>query len=166
MKDHTMSTTRFWITSLSTLLNQTQHWIKRGGYRQDHANILAPGCGNQSDAALNPLTQINARGLGLLRRFERLQSHCEQGVREIERAVLRQVKVPLTSNQFSALVSLTYHLGEASLKRSMLLSYLNAGCYQQAADEFERWIYIGSRPSAELRSRRRAEKRLFLRIDP
>lgn len=110
--------------------------------------------------------QINARGWGILKQFERLPSCTEQSVREAERAVLRQVTVPLTSNQFSALVSLTYSLGEANLKRSMLLRHLNAGRYQAAANEFDRWVYVGLKRLPELVVRRMAEKQLFLRDKP
>lgn len=112
---------------------------------------------------IRPGAQINQRGLGLLRSFESIPSYAEQSLREIERIVLRQVRVPLTSNQFSALVSLTYNLGEATLKRSLLLKHLNAGQYQAAANQFDCWVYADARYSPELVARRRAERRLFLR---
>lgn len=165
MEHHNTLKTRFHATRLITLLDDVNHWMQRWLYVDDAVD------GNLSlkqfswSEKIDGEARINSQGLGLLRQFENIQSYCEQGVREIERAVLRQVKVPLNSNQFSALVSLTYDLGEASLRRSMLLQYLNAGCYQEAADEFERWIYIGSRPSSDLRVRRRAEKRLFLKVE-
>jgi hypothetical protein len=153
-------------TRLITILDDANHWMQTWFYVERDTVDENQGFNDFSwTKETDDEVRINAAGLGLLRQFENLQSYCEQGVREIERAVLRQVKVPLTSNQFSALVSLTYDLGEASLKRSLLLQYLNAGCYQEAANEFDRWIYIGSRSSSSLRARRRAEKRLFLKAE-
>ncbi len=167
----TQNTVKPWLyaTRLITILDDVNHWMRSWLDVEDDAieenlSFKDFSWSAEIDAArLNP--RINPQGLGLLRQFENLHSYCEQGVREIERAVLRQVRVPLTSNQFSALVSLTYDLGEASLKRSMLLQYLNAGCYQEAANEFDRWIYIGSKRSQNLKARRRAEKRLFLKAE-
>jgi hypothetical protein len=152
-------------TRLITILDDANHWMQSWFYGESDTVDENQHFDFSKLEKTNREPQINAEGLGLLRQFENLQSYCEQGVREIERAVLRQVKVPLTSNQFSALVSLTYDLGEASLKRSLLLQYLNAGCYQEAANEFDRWIYIGSRSSSSLKTRRRAEKRLFLKAE-
>jgi hypothetical protein len=157
--------TWFYATRLITVLDDVNHWMQRCLYVESDTVDESPSLDFSWTEKNSSGVRINAQGLGLLRQFENLHSYCEQGVREIERAVLRQVKVPLTSNQFSALVSLTYDLGEASLKRSMLLQYLNAGCYQEAASEFERWIYVGSKSSASLRARRRAEKRLFLKAE-
>lgn len=107
--------------------------------------------------------RINAEGLAILRQFEAIPSYAEQSIREIEQAVMRLVQVPLTSNQFSALVSLTYNLGEANLRRSQLLQQLNAGYYQAAADQFDCWVYVGDHRQPELVARRIAEKELFLR---
>lgn len=43
-----------------------------------------------------------------------------------EAAVKRLVKVPLTANQYGALVSFTYNLGETNLSRSTLLKRINS----------------------------------------
>jgi Phage lysozyme len=110
----------------------------------------------------DPIIRTNSHGLGLLRRFENIQSYTEKSIREVEQAVLRQVHVPLTENQFAALVSFTYSLGEATLKRSVLLQHLNAGRYQAAANEFERWVYVGLNRNPQLVFRRSAERSLFL----
>lgn len=128
---------------------------RQSHYKQRGANLPA-------SKPLNPVRRINQQGLELLRQFERLPVYAEQSLREIEQAVLQQVTVPLTANQFSALVCLTYSLGEANLRRSLLLKYLNTGRYQAAADEFERWVYVGANRLPKLVARRRAEKQLFL----
>ena len=77
-------------------------------------------------------------------------------------AVLQLVAVDMTQGQFDALVSFTYNLGCGSLERSTLLKKLNAGDYQGAADEFERWDKCNGKPIAGLARRRHAEKALFL----
>lgn len=124
----------------------------------------------QRNAAISALQtestiRTNARGLGLLKQFENVQSCTEKRVQEVEQAVLQQVHVPLTENQFAALVSFTYSLGEATLKRSVLLQHLNAGRYQAAANEFERWVYVGLHRHPQLVFRRRVERNLFLATD-
>ncbi len=149
---------------LERINDWVNHWLD--GTADDPAE---PGRANSTHRAIGStwLTKprINQQGLGLLRQFEPLPSYSEQTIREIEQAVLRQVKVPLTANQFSALVSLTYSLGEANLRRSTLLKYLNTGRYQAAAREFDRWVYVGPNRKPDLVVRRAAERKLFLQSD-
>lgn len=79
----------------------------------------------------------------------------ETGVRSL-------VKVPLNSNQFSALVSFAFNVGTGALAQSTLLSRLNQRDYQGAANEFSRWVYGGGQVLPGLVRRREAEKQLFL----
>jgi lysozyme len=79
----------------------------------------------------------------------------ENGVRSL-------VKVPLTSNQFSALVSFAFNVGTGALTQSTLLTRLNQRDYQGAANEFSRWVYGGGQVLPGLVRRREAEKQLFL----
>lgn len=72
------------------------------------------------------------------------------------------VKVPLSQNQFDALVSFIFNLGSAKFEGSTLLKKLNAGDYAGAADEFGKWVNAGGRKLAGLVKRRAAEKALFL----
>lgn len=78
-----------------------------------------------------------------------------------ESAVTRLVKVPLTANQFSALVSFAFNVGEGALERSTLLRHLNAGRYAMAAQEFLKWNKAGGKVLAGLTKRREDERRLF-----
>jgi len=79
-----------------------------------------------------------------------------------EADVLRYVNVPLTQNQFDALVSFTYNLGANNLRRSTLLDMLNDGRYEGAADQFLLWVNRGSKFEKGLTRRRKAERLLFL----
>ncbi len=82
-----------------------------------------------------------------------------------ERAVNRLVTVPLTQNQFDALVSFVFNLGGHNFKSSTLLRKLNAGDYTGAAEEFPRWVNAGGKQLSGLIRRREAEKALFLLKD-
>jgi len=77
------------------------------------------------------------------------------------KAVEKWVAVPLTDNQFSAVVSLVFNIGESQFRRSTLLRRLNAGKYSEAAAEFPRWNKVKGVPVLGLTRRRRAEATLF-----
>jgi GH24 family phage-related lysozyme (muramidase) len=49
------------------------------------------------------------------------------------------VKVPINNNQLDALTSFSFNVGEGSFGSSTLLKKLNAGDYEGAAAEFQRW---------------------------
>jgi lysozyme len=118
--------------------------------------------------SLQPGAQINSQGLALLQQYEPIPSYAEQSLREIERAVWRQVQVPLNPNQFAALVSWTYSIGEAIFRRSLLLQHLNAGRYQSAAEFFTHpnpggpEHHLKHQLQRQLQQRRAAERKLFL----
>lgn len=78
-------------------------------------------------------------------------------------AVNKLVKVPLNQNQFDALVSFTYNVGESALEKSTLLKYLNEKEYDLAAKEFDRWNKSGGQVLLGLVNRRNEEQALFLK---
>jgi len=83
-------------------------------------------------------------------------------------AVNQRTKVPLTQNQFDALVSFVYNTGTAAGKT--LFEKLNANDYTGAADQFLQWNKItdphtGNKIVCDaLVKRRAAERALFLKI--
>lgn len=80
-----------------------------------------------------------------------------------EKAVNDYVKVPLTQNEFDALVSFTYNLGAGNLLSSTLLKKINAGDKAGAANQFDVWNKAGGKVLEGLVKRRAAEKALFLK---
>lgn len=92
-----------------------------------------------------------------------------QDAARFEQGVERLCPVPLTDNQFAALVSLTYNIGlgaeggsvdfaDSTLRRKLL-----AGDYAGAAAEFPKWNRSGGQVMAGLTRRREAERALFLK---
>lgn len=78
-----------------------------------------------------------------------------------ERWVEKLIDVPLTQNQFDALVSFTYNLGEGALKSSTLRKKLNMGLYSTVSSEMLRWNKVGGKVLNGLVRRREAEAKLF-----
>ncbi|HEV2800520.1 MAG TPA: lysozyme [Pyrinomonadaceae bacterium] len=71
------------------------------------------------------------------------------------------IKVPVTDNQFAALVSFAFNLGVNNLRNSTLLRKLNARDYDGAALEFQKWNKAGGKVLKGLTRRREAEATLF-----
>ncbi len=93
---------------------------------------------------------------------EEALSFLRQDVAESERAVNQYVHVPLTQNQFDALISFVFNLGVGNFRNSTLLKKINAGDNDGAAQEFGRWIHAGGKVLPGLVRRRGAERALFL----
>lgn len=90
---------------------------------------------------------------------------------QYEDAVNNYVSVPLSQNQFDALVSFTYNEGTGALKGSTLLKKLNEKDYQAAAGQLLIWNKITDpqtgqkEESVTLKVRRASERQLFLSAD-
>ena len=80
---------------------------------------------------------------------------------EYEGYIENMVTVPLTQNQFDALVVWVYNLVPTNFKNSTLLKELNAGNYNAAGQEITRWNKAGGKVLAGLVKRREAEAELF-----
>lgn len=81
--------------------------------------------------------------------------------------VNRNVKGPLTQNEFDALCSFVFNVGRGAFIGSTLLAMLNMGALRSiVADEFLRWNKMrkGSKKveSSGLTRRRKAERAMFL----
>lgn len=95
--------------------------------------------------------------------LEQAKEYFAQDLKRFESSVNNLVKVPLTQNQFDALVSLTYNIGQTAFSNSTLLKKLNAKDYVGAADQFLRWNKGGGKVMKGLVRRREAERALFLK---
>jgi len=80
-----------------------------------------------------------------------------------EDAVSKLVRVPITENQFSALVVFVFNIGLGQFASSTLLRFLNAKEYSAAADQFLRWDKDNGKVLNGLVKRRKAERALFLK---
>lgn len=116
------------------------------------ANVWTIGYGHTGSTVHQGLKITQAEADRLLKND--LVIHCNN--------VSKLVKVPLNQNQFDALVSLEYNIGYGNFKNSTLLKLLNQKKYNEAVNQFDRWVYAGKTKLAGLARRRDSEKRLFL----
>lgn len=72
------------------------------------------------------------------------------------------VKVPLNQNQFDALISFVYNIGNENFRTSTLLAFLNEGNYKEAARQLLRWDKSNKKVLAGLTARRKEEQKIFL----
>jgi lysozyme len=86
-----------------------------------------------------------------------------EDLKRFEEAVRRLVTVPLSQNQFDALVSFIFNVGEGAFKGSTLLKLLNSGNYSSAANQFSKWVYAGKKVLPGLVARREDEYQLFIK---
>jgi len=95
---------------------------------------------------------------------EQAESFIKYDVDQKAKAVRRLVTVNLNDNQFSALVSFAYNLGEGALKTSTLLKRVNMNPNDpKIKDEFAKWINAGGKPLEGLKRRRQAESDLYFK---
>ncbi len=92
-------------------------------------------------------------------------AEAEQLLREdiavAEKAVARLVEVPLSDNQFAALVCFVFNVGIGNFEKSTLLSLLNRGWYEQVPAQLTRWNKVRGEEVGGLARRRAAEGRLW-----
>ena len=105
------------INAAGLALVKTYEGLKLEAYR-DTSGILTIGYGHT--AGVKPDDIIGA---------ERAELLLEMDLMDVERAVSGLVKVPLNDNQFSALVSFVFNVGEGAFAKSTLLKKLNEGGY-------------------------------------
>lgn len=102
---------------------------------------------------------------------EKAQEWFDKDIEEVENAIYRLVTVDLNQNEFDALASWVFNLGEDKIKSSTLLKKLNRGEKVAVPNELKRWIYAGGKPSvgidgkSGLLGRRTREGELFMKKD-
>ncbi len=90
------------------------------------------------------------------------KAYMAHDLKKFETAVNNAVTVPLSQNQFDALVSLAYNIGTNAFSKSTLMKKLNANDIRGAADQFDVWVNAGGKRMQGLVNRRAKEKALFL----
>ncbi len=98
--------------------------------------------------------------LGMVIDEAQAEALLKQDLARFERAVARLCPVA-TDNQFSALVSFAFNVGEEALRASTLRRKHNEGDYAGAQAEFARWNKAGGRVLQGLVKRRAAEAELY-----
>ena len=98
--------------------------------------------------------------------LEQAENYLDKDIQTIKNKVLCLVKVTLTDNQLSALISFVYNVGAGALASSTLLKKLNKKLYAEASAEFLKWDKAKVNGTLKalpgLTTRRNAEMRLFL----
>ena len=92
---------------------------------------------------------------------EQAETILKEELKKLEVAINKYVKVPLTQNQFDALVSWVYNVGIGALLKSTLLKYLNIGRYDLIPNELKRWNKVKGKVLNGLATRRNMEAKLF-----
>ena len=123
---------------------------------QDSGGVWTFGFGSTRDAnsvpvnaGTQPITVDDARALA------------RRDVMSAAAEVTRDVTVQLTDNQVAALEDLIYNIGSGNFRSSTLLRKLNAGDFDGAAAEFDKWDRAAGQVLAGLLRRRQAETDLF-----
>jgi len=113
---------------------------------RDSVGVWTDGWGNTHGVIPNgpPITQAKADA--------DLVKHLEA----FEAAVNNAVKVPLTQNQFDALVSFAYNVGTGAFSSSTMVKRINAGLFDEVPAQFDRWHI-----PPEITSRRNGEREQF-----
>ncbi|MDM1248525.1 lysozyme [Acinetobacter sp. R933-2] len=73
----------------------------------------------------------------------------------------KNIKVHLNQNQFDALASFVYNIGETAFVKSTMLALINENSLTLAASQFDRWVYDNGKKIQGLVNRRSKEKALF-----
>jgi lysozyme len=112
----------------------------------DSVGVWTSGVGNTVGVIPNgpPITQ------------EQADEDLRYNLNRFERAINDGVKVGLERHQFDALVSFAFNVGEGAFKSSTLLKKINAGDFEGAALQFDRWHI-----PQEITARRNGEREQF-----
>jgi lysozyme len=134
---------RWTINTAGLQIIRQSEGLRLKAYRQGRAWRIGYGHGGAK-----PGQTITAAGAEAL---------LHQDVRGCAGAVAEAVTMAINRNEFSALVSLCFTIGERRFKASSVVTLLNDGQRNDAAEAFKQWI-----EPAGLAARRRREMALFL----
>ena len=84
-----------------------------------------------------------------------------EDVAEAEKTVQKLVTVPLTDNQYAALVSFAFNVGFVQFAHSTLRTKLNSGDYGSVPHYLSAWVFVDGKVSKWQVARRAAEAKLW-----
>lgn len=117
-----------------------------------------------------PWTICRGHTKGVYRGMRATHEQCDQwyaeDLRVAERAVQRNVRVPLKQGEYDAMVSFVFNVGEANLRTSTLLRKVNAGDRIGSCNQYPRWIYANKMVLNGLVTRRYEEQATCLKGGP
>lgn len=119
---------------------------------QDQRGIWTIGYGHTGSEVVEGLVWTQAQA----------DSALLSDIRTAQAAVLHGVDVAITQNQFDALVSLCFNIGQGNFGSSTLVKQLNMGHTILAGDQFLVWDHVNGTADLGLLRRRQAEQALFL----
>jgi lysozyme len=93
---------------------------------------------------------------------EQALAYLHDDTKEAVSAVNDLVKIPITQDQFDALVDFVFNIGRPQFASSTLLRVLNSGDYFAASKQFARWKYDNGKEVAGLIARRKRTADMFL----
>ena len=96
---------------------------------------------------------------------EKAEELLQQDVQDAEFVVDGMVTVPLTQNQFDALVSFAYNIGGDRFANSTLVRVLNEGKYNEVPYQLTRWNKSNGKVLKALVRRRNLEGELFRKVE-
>lgn len=129
--------------------------LRRTAYR-DAVGVWTIGYGHTSRAG--PPRVV--RGMKLSR--QEAENLLAKDVEKFARKIRPMIKMPLNSNQFSALVSFAYNVGPSAFARSSVLRAINNTRFDQVPQKLSLWVKAGGSTLKELVRRRAAEAELFM----
>jgi lysozyme len=88
-------------------------------------------------------------------------AYLKEDLKHAERAINKNVEVDLSPNQFDALVSWAFNVGQTAVKNSTLVKLLNENKYHLVPEQLARWNKVKGKPVSGLIKRRAAEAVLW-----
>jgi GH24 family phage-related lysozyme (muramidase) len=101
---------------------------------------------------------------GMIITLEEAHAILREDLTKTEAAVSKHVKVPLSQNQFDALVLFVYNIGGTAFAKSTLLKVLNKGKYEAVPAQLLRWTRSDGRVLPGLVKRRHMEADLWSHV--
>lgn len=94
---------------------------------------------------------------------DQAQAWLSEDLQVADNALMQLVDVFLNQNQWDALTSFVFNIGQGHFSHSSCLKDLNSSNMQGAADAILMWKYVAGHVSPGLLRRRTAERALFLK---